>query len=145
MKKSHNFHGAMIGVSLSIIMPPVFCHAAPVPGQQEEQAVSGAAVTPGQTGTVPEGREFSPKAVPFATSLTFKSYTISASGTSGNLEGESCPGSSKMISGACHPSYNPSVTIINQFPNTGLNTWRCGFKNNTAASVTVWIYTVCAQ
>jgi hypothetical protein len=50
-----------------------------------------------------------------------------------------------MISGACHPFYNDRVTIINQFPNISANTWRCGFKNNTAFNVTVWIYTVCAQ
>jgi hypothetical protein len=50
-----------------------------------------------------------------------------------------------MIAGACHPFYNDQVPIINQFPNISLNTWRCGFKNNTAAPVTVWVYTLCGQ
>lgn len=145
MKKLRNFYAALVGVALSTIMPSALCQAASVAGQQEDQAAAGAAAVPGQAGTVPEGLEVSPKAVPFTTSLTFKSYTIPASGSSGNLEGASCPGNSKMISGACHPFYNPSVTIINQFPNIGLNTWRCGFKNNTGTSVSVWIYTVCAQ
>ena len=50
-----------------------------------------------------------------------------------------------MLSGACHPFYNDQVTIINQFPNQSANTWRCGFKNNTNTTQTVYIYTLCGQ
>lgn len=81
----------------------------------------------------------------FNTTLTARSYNIVANGSEGNLEGTACTAPAKMISGACHPSYNPNVVIINQFPNIAGNTWRCGFKNNTAAAVSVWIYTLCAQ
>lgn len=81
----------------------------------------------------------------FSTTLTSRSYNIAANGSEGNLEGTACTAPAKMISGACHPFYNPNVVIINQFPNIAGNTWRCGFKNNTAAAVSVWIYTVCAQ
>ncbi|MFO1050307.1 MAG: hypothetical protein U1E52_20695 [Geminicoccaceae bacterium] len=84
-------------------------------------------------------------AVAPTTSLTTKSYTIGPKGSQGNLEGAVCPGVSRVISGACHPFYNPKVAIINQFPNLSLNTWRCGFKNNTTATVTVYIYTVCGS
>jgi hypothetical protein len=78
------------------------------------------------------------------TSLTVRSYPIAAGASAGNLDGAACPATARMISGACHPFYNPAVPIINQYPNVGSNTWRCGFKNNTAASVTVYVYTVCA-
>jgi len=81
----------------------------------------------------------------FSTTLTARSHNIAANGSEGNLEGTACTAPAKMISGACHPGYNPNVVIINQFPNIGGNTWRCGFKNNTASAVSVWIYTVCAQ
>lgn len=80
-----------------------------------------------------------------ATTLTVKSHQIGAGIGAGNLEGTSCPAAHKVISGACHPFYNDRVPIINQFPNVGLNTWRCGFKNNTSSTVTVWIYTLCGQ
>jgi hypothetical protein len=102
------------------------------PGQQPTSALGGVAAAAG------------PTLVSFTTSLTYQSYSIPAGGSQGNLEGASC-GTAKMISGACHPFYNPSVTIINQFPDIGSNTWRCGFKNNTSATVSVYIYTVCAQ
>jgi hypothetical protein len=108
--------------------------AGSVPGQAETPEALAAAAAPAAPGLVT-----------FSTSLTFRSYTIGAGGASGNLEGASCPAPSKMISGACHPFYNPAVVIINQFPNIALNTWRCGFKNNTGATVTVFIYTVCAH
>jgi hypothetical protein len=101
------------------------------PGQQAVGGATGASVE---------------AAVSFTTFLTARSYSIAAGGTQGNLEGTACGAAPrKMISGACHPFYNDRVAIINQFPNIGANTWRCGFKNNTAAAVTVWIYTVCAQ
>jgi hypothetical protein len=99
-------------------------------------AVSGQA---GKNAGVPA---VTPAIVP-TTTLTVKSYSIAAGGAPGNLEGAVCPAGWKVLSGACHPFYNPRVTIINQFPNLGLNTWRCGFKNNTAAKVSVFIYTVC--
>lgn len=79
------------------------------------------------------------------TQLTVRSYTIGAAASAGNLEGAACAATDKMISGACHPFYNPDVPIINQYPNIAGNTWRCGFKNNTAASVSVYIYTVCTK
>ena len=101
------------------------------PGQQPPPELGGAA-TP------------TPLLVPFTTSLTVQSYSIPANGSQVSLEGASC-GTRKMISGACHPFFNDRVSIINQFPNIAGNTWRCGFKNNTATPVTVFIYTVCAQ
>src|SRR5882762_3754411 len=80
------------------------------------------------------------------TTLTVQSHQIGAGASAGNLEGASCQAPyTKMISGACHPFYSDQVTIINQFPNIPLNTWRCGFKNNTGSPVIVWIYTVCAK
>lgn len=102
--------------------------------------------TPGQVMGVtgPASAAGGPGAV-FNTTLTSKSYNIAANGNEGNLEGAVCAAPAKMISGACHPYYNPNVVIINQYPNIAGNTWRCGFKNNTAAAVSVWIYTVCAQ
>jgi hypothetical protein len=100
------------------------------PGQQPTSAAGGVAAAPAL--------------VPFTTSLTFQSYSIPAGGSQGSLEGASC-GTRKMISGACHPFFNDKVTIINQFPNIAGNTWRCGFKNNTAAAATVYVYTLCAQ
>jgi hypothetical protein len=108
---------------------------------------AAAGATPGQVsgaGSGASGGGGGPGAV-FNTTLTARSHTIAANGSEGNLEGTACTAPAKMISGACHPFYNPNVVIINQFPNIGANTWRCGFKNNTAASVSVWIYTVCAQ
>ena len=103
------------------------------PGQQQQGAAVG-----GAPGVEP--------VVSFTTFLTSRSHAIAAGGTQGNLEGTSCGAAPRrMIAGACHPFYNSQVTIINQFPNIAGNTWRCGFRNNTAANVTVWIYTLCAQ
>jgi hypothetical protein len=107
--------------------------AAAVPGQVVGGAAGGAGGPGGGPGTVP------------TTSLTFRSYPIAAGASAGNLEGAACTAPAKMLSGACHPFYNDKVAIINQFPDIPGNTWRCGFKNNTAASVTVWIYTLCGQ
>lgn len=104
------------------------------PGQYEN-ALAGA----GNSATDSVG------AAGFTTTLTSKSYQIPAGGASPNLEGTACPTAYTMISGACHPFYNKQVAIINQFPNTGSNSWRCGFANNTSAPVTVWIYTLCGQ
>ena len=118
-------------------------------GQGDGQLLGGAgndaaAGAPGQQAV--GGAPSVEAAVTFTTFLTARSHAIAAGGTQGNLEGTSCGAAPrKMISGACHPFYNDRVTIINQFPNIAANTWRCGFKNNTAANVTVWIYTVCAQ
>jgi hypothetical protein len=120
-----------------------------VPGQVAPQGSAAAAVgssAPGQNET-PEAlaQAATPALVTFSTTLTFRSYPIGPFGSAGSLEGASCPAPAKMISGACHPLFNPQVVIINQFPNIPLNTWRCGFKNNTAANVTVFVYTLCAQ
>jgi hypothetical protein len=119
------------------------------PGQAAPPDLQGSSIgfAPGQmatgadTGGAPGG---APGSV-LQTTLTYRSYPIAAGASAGNLEGAACPTPYKMISGACHPFYNDHVTIINQFPNIGGNTWRCGFKNNTTASATVWIYTLCAQ
>ena len=75
--------------------------------------------------------------------LTARSHSIGPGISASSLEGAACPASSKMISGSCHPYFSDQVPIINQFPNVSGNTWRCGFKNNTAAAATVWVYTVC--
>ena len=109
---------------------------------QPESAHAGAVA--GQVGRNSGVPSVAPGVAPL-TSLTVKSYSIVAGGAPGNLEGTVCPSGSRVLSGACHPSYNPKVTIINQFPNLSLNTWRCGFKNNTASTVSVFIYTVCGS
>jgi hypothetical protein len=114
-----------------------------VQGQSQAGAAAAAATEVGQQPPA-EAAVGAEPLVTFTTSLTVRSYTIAAGAAQGNLEGTSC-GTRKMISGACHPFYNDRVTIINQFPNISANTWRCGFKNNTAGTVTVFIYTVCAQ
>ncbi|HEY1545042.1 MAG TPA: papain-like cysteine protease family protein [Xanthobacteraceae bacterium] len=87
---------------------------------------------------------FAPPSAIAQTSLTVRSYPIAAGASAGNLDGTACPVNTRMISGACHPFYNAAVPIINQYPNASANTWRCGFKNNTTASVSVYVYTVCA-
>ena len=120
-----------------------------VPGQVAPQgsAAATAGSVAGQNEPAPEAQPqaATPALVTFSTTLTFRNYSIGPFGSAGTLEGASCPASSKMISGACHPLFNPQVAIINQFPNIPLNTWRCGFKNNTGATVTVFVYTLCAQ
>lgn len=113
-----------IGAAI-IISQSVFGWSAP--GQQES-SLSG----PGNAANL-------------VTTVTNKSYQIPAGGASANLEGTACPADYKMISGGCHPSYNKQVPIINQFPNTESNAWRCGFANNTGSPVTVWIYTLCGK
>ncbi len=95
------------------------------------------------------GQEFSAniavEPAAFETQLTFRSHNIGPGSSAGNLEGAACPADHKMLSGACHPSYNDKMIIINQFPNLARNTWRCGFKNNTGSSKTVYIYTLCGR
>jgi hypothetical protein len=118
------------------------------PGQTPPQEMQGAAggAAPGQMGGGgPETGALSAQLSISQTSLTFQSHQIAAGASAGNLEGVFCPANTKMISGACHPSYNDRVAIINQFPNVTGNTWRCGFKNNTSSNVTGWIYTLCGQ
>ena len=68
-----------------------------------------------------------------ATQLTYRSHTIAPGASAYTLEGNVCPVPTKMVSGACHPGYNDRVIIINQYPNVGANTWRCGFKTTMAA------------
>ena len=80
-----------------------------------------------------------------ATQLTYRSHTIAPGASAYTLEGNVCPVLTRMVSGACHPGYNDRVIIINQYPNVGANTWRCGFKNNNGSTRTVWVYTLCAQ
>ena len=96
----------------------------------------------GQAGSSPQATAVEPSIS--KTTLTVRSHQIGAGNSAGNLEGQSCAATDKMISGACHPFYNDRVIIINQWPNIGANTWRCGFKNNTNSTKTVWVYTLCA-
>jgi hypothetical protein len=137
-------------VAISTILAMIGLASGTAFGQAAGQSATGAGgevaagAEPGQQPTSAAGGAAAPALVPFTTSLTFQSYSIPAGGSQGNLEGASC-GTRRMISGACHPFYNDRVTIINQFPNIAGNTWRCGFKNNTAVAATVFIYTVCAQ
>ncbi len=109
------------------------------PGQELPTAGGGA--QPGQEFSASSAVE---PAV-FETQLTFRSHNIGAGSSAGNLEGAACPADYKMLSGACHPSYNDRVIIINQFPNIPRNSWRCGFKNNTGSSRTVYVYTLCGR
>ena len=104
--------------------------------------MAGAAGTLAEPGEAAAG---APQPSISSTTLTYRSHQIAAGGSSGNLEGNSCPATYTMISGACHPGYNDQVIIINQYPNRYLNTWRCGFSNNTGSTRTVWVYTLCAK
>ncbi len=118
--------------------------------QVEGQAVSGGGIAAGPApGQQPPGAEAGVaggvEASISSTTLTWRSHSIGAGVAAGNLEGNACPATFKMVSGACHPGYNDRMTIINQFPNIPANTWRCGFKNNTGAAATAWIYTLCAK
>jgi hypothetical protein len=144
MKRSPNIIGVVLASALSTAS--VAQQASP-PGQAQPEAQAAAAgAAPGQlaTGAAGAGGPGGPGTIT-ATTLTYQSYPVGAGVAAGNLEGAACPAPYKMISGACHPLYNDHVTIINQFPNIPANTWRCGFKNNTAAAVTVYIYTLCGQ
>jgi hypothetical protein len=117
-----------------------------VPGQVVPQGAAAAGAAPGQTETSEAQTQApTPALVTFTTTFTSRNFSIGPLASAGSLDGASCPASAKMISGACHPFFNPQVAIINQFPNIPSNTWRCGFKNNTTANVTVFVYTLCAQ
>ena len=78
------------------------------------------------------------------TEITWRSHSVAAGGSTFAAEGTSCPANTKMLSGACHPGYSDQVILINQYPNIAANTWRCGFKNNSASARTAWVYTLCA-
>jgi hypothetical protein len=147
MKGSLKLAGIALASALSTAS--VAQQASP-PGQAQPELQAGAAgAAPGQlaAGAAGVGGPEGPggPGTITATTLTYQSYPVAAGAAPGNLEGAACPAPYKMISGACHPLYNDRVAIINQFPNIPGNTWRCGFKNNTAAAVTVYIYTLCGQ
>jgi hypothetical protein len=146
----------IVGIALaSALSTASVAQQASPPGQAPPEAQAGAAgAAPGQlaAGAAAVGGPAGPAVggpggpgTITATALTYQSYPIAAGVAAGNLEGAACAAPYKMISGACHPSYNDHVAIINQFPNIAGNTWRCGFKNNTTAAVTVYIYTLCGQ
>ena len=131
---------ALVFGSASVICQPVFSGEA-IPGQLDESALQEQEAS-GQLG----GME-SPavEASISATTLTYRSHSLAAGASGGNLEGNACPVGYTMISGACHPGYDDNVIIINQYPNKSANTWRCGFKNNNASARTVWVYTLCGM
>ena len=149
MKASTKLVGIALASALStasVSTASVAQQASP-PGQaQPEAQASATGAAPGQhaAGAAGVGGPGGPGTIT-ATTLTSQSHPVAAGAAAGNLEGAACPAPYKMISGACHPLYNDHVTIINQFPNIPANTWRCGFKNNTTAAVTVYIYTLCGQ
>ena len=138
----------IIGIALaSALSTASVAQQASPPGQaQPEVQADAAGAAPGQLapGAAGAGGPGGPGTIT-ATTLTSQSHPIAAGAAAWVLEGAACPASYKMISGACHPFFNDRVTIINQFPNIAANTWRCGFKNNTTAAVTVYIYTLCGQ
>ena len=109
---------------------------------EEGQSLESAGVVEGQEEAL--AGMGTPEAA-ISTQLTFQSHSVAANTSAYFLEGAACPGTTTMVSGACHPGFNDRVIIINQFPNVGANTWRCGFRNNNNVSRTVWIYTLCAQ
>jgi hypothetical protein len=84
-------------------------------------------------------------ALDFTTTLTVRGHSVAAGASAPNLDGAVCAASDRMVSGACHPGYDDHVAIINQYPNVAANTWRCGFKNNTAHTASTWVYTLCAR
>jgi hypothetical protein len=132
MRLSRKITGALTCFALATLVAQ--------PGFGQDRSAPGQA---GKGASASRGAAAGPQSAVSSTTLTFRSHNIAAWGSQGNLEGASCPSGSKMLSGACHPFYNDRVSIINQFPNTAINAWRCGFKNNTASTVTVWIYTLC--
>lgn len=78
------------------------------------------------------------------TVVTSRSHQLQPGADIYSAEGAACASGQTMLSGSCHPGFTDGVRIINQFPNTWLNAWRCGFANNTAQTRTVWVYTLCA-
>ena len=115
--------------------------AAPVAAQDGQDSMAMSEGGDGQSAAV-VGAEFE---AAIATSLTWRSHSIGAGAQANSLEGNACTGGTRMVSGACHPGYSDRVVIVNQYPNIAANTWRCGFRNNTGSTRTVWIYTLCAQ
>ncbi len=129
--------------STLIVAAAAVCLATTASAQVAGQE-AGAGAGEAEMGQSPEMAEGALEAA-ISTQLTFRSHTIGANSSAGNLEGAACPSPTRMISGACHPGYNDRVVIINQFPNVSANTWRCGFRNNNNVNRTVWIYTLCGQ
>jgi hypothetical protein len=135
---------------VGLVMPvtPIFGQAGMAPGQTSGEVTppAGAASSPGQLDR-PESASRPSVVEPSIadTTLTARGHQIAAGASSGNLEGNACPATHKMISGACHPGYTDQVRIINQFPNIAANTWRCGFRNATGSTATAWIYTLCGR
>lgn len=133
--------------NFAIFVLAVFFAASGALAQSEVEGQTAAAAA---TAVAGDGQEQSMAALgapeaAISTQLTVRSHTIGASTSASFLEGNACPGPTKMVSGACHPGFNDQVLIINQYPNVSANTWRCGFRNNNSFSRTVWIYTLCAQ
>ncbi len=131
-----------IGIVSAIFQPVIASNDSH--GQLDDSALlalEGTSV-PGQQGNVDAAAV---EALVTQTTLTYRSHSVAAGASAGNLEGNACPASYTMISGACHPGYNDRMVIINQYPNKGGNTWRCGFKNNNAAARTIWVYTLCGK
>ena len=128
---------------LALAAAPSWAQVATEPGQMEVGDVAtGDGGTPGQ---LEAAAAFAVEPSITSTQLTARSHSLGAGASGGNLEGTACPANFKMISGSCHPGYTDQVVIINQFPNSGANTWRCGFSNTSGSSRTVWVYTLCGQ
>lgn len=139
----------LVGVAFVVAMSTAsLAQVSPGAGQVAEPEIEATSngEAPGQAagGAASEGVAGGPGAG-FVTTRTYRSHSIAAGASAGNLEGKACPSGYKMLSGACHPFYNDRVVIINQFPNISANTWRCGFKNNTGSTRTVYIYTLCGK
>jgi hypothetical protein len=79
------------------------------------------------------------------TTYTTQTASIPAGGSMDSIEGMACPAGYTVISGGCHPGYNPNVYLRNNFPNLTANTWRCGFGNTGGSAATVYVYTTCGR
>lgn len=137
----------IVGIALTLAMStPSLTQESPAPGQAAQPELQRSSAEPGQVAGA-TGAEEVPvgPGAGFVTTLTYRSHSIAAGASAGNLNGTACSSGYKMLSGACHPHYNDRVVIINQFPNISANTWRCGFKNNTGGTVTVYVYTLCGK
>jgi hypothetical protein len=148
MKQLLRLSAVLTCVGLVMPVTPIFGQAGMAPGQTSGEATppAGAGSSPGQLDR-PESASRPSVVEPSIadTTLTARGHQIAAGASSGNLEGNACPATHKMISGACHPGYTDQVRIINQFPNIAANTWRCGFRNATGSTATAWIYTLCGR
>jgi hypothetical protein len=135
-----------LSISIALASVPTSsatAQAGAAPGQLQDselQATVGAA-----EGQLEGAQAFAIEPSITNTQLTFRSHQLNAGASLGNLEGNACPANFKMISGSCHPGYTDQVIIINQYPNSLANTWRCGFSNISSSNRTVWIYTLCGQ